>query len=309
MSGEITTLSERTTVFVTGATTSAGLALVRRLKRAGHTVVGTVESSSDARTLRTLGATPAFPSRYRAGELQSALTGTQAKIVVNLAPQAANQPPQIPSAWDTRTLEATEALVKAADAAGVQYLVHTSYAFADGTASDPEARTFLNDVRAGERAVLGSSFPAVVLRFGTVYGAESAGLQDVLRALMAGRPIHPGSNHRSDWLYADDAARAVEAALAQRPTGEVLTITDGTPASPKEFLRYFAGAQGLIAPENAPRFMLRNPYSRLQRALADLHVEAGGAAARSELDWKPQFPSYQHGIDDLLISWRAAEAV
>ncbi len=298
--------SESFTVFITGVITPVGQALTHLLKAQGHNVIGTVSSSRQAEELRAIGGTPAYPDLYRAGELRSVIAGTGAKIVVNLAPQAPNHPPQIDANWDLQIAEAASALAQASAEAGVEYLVHTSYAFADGQTGEEsaEARPFLKAVRAAERAVLESPVPSCVLRFGTVYGAESPELLQLIATIKAGRAVHPGFAHKTHWLYATDAAEAINAALHTRPAVETLTVTDDHPASAVEFLQYFCQTQGLLTPDK-PRIAVRRPFSKLHEALQHLHYEAGNAAAKEELNWSPRFADYKQGIDDLLISWRA----
>jgi nucleoside-diphosphate-sugar epimerase len=308
MTAEITPV-QTMTVFITGAMTTVGQALIRRLASAGHHVYGVADSASEGNYLRALGATPAYPDLYRAGELRSAIQGTQAKCIVNLAPQAANDVPQVNADWDARLGEAAAALAQAAAQAGAEYLVHTSYAFADAQADEHSAaaRPVLKAVRAAERAALAGPVPASVLRLGTVYGAESAALQALAKALRAGRMIHPGSHEARAWVYAADAAAAIEAALIERPAGKTISVTDGALASPVQFLQYFAEAQGLAAPARPPLFMPRSPFSAAHAAITHLH--AAPASAGEGLHWQPRFASFRQGIDDLLISWRAAEAM
>jgi len=95
-------------------------------------------------------------------------------------------------------------------------------------------------------------------------------------------------------------------------SGATLTIADDHPVAPAAFAAYFASAQGLSVSAQSP-FMQRlfAPAApagvRLHNALLALHLDADTAPAKSALDWTPRFASYQAGIDDLLLSWRAAK--
>jgi 2-alkyl-3-oxoalkanoate reductase len=310
MTSELTTTAPLT-VFVTGATTIVGRALTRMLAAHGHKVIGTASTAEEGLALRADGVLAAYPDLYRAGELRSAIAGTGAQVLVHLAPQAANHPPQAPAHWDLRIAEQAQAVAQAAAEAGIEFIVGTSYVFADTPAGEhgADAKPFLKAVRTAEKALLNGTVPACVLRFGTLYGADSPELASLFSALRLGRPIHPGSAHKTHWLYASDAAAAIMAALTVRPAGQILSIADDNPASPIEFLGYFASSQGLNAPAAAPRFSLRSPFGKVQSALMHMHAEAVPPEGRDVLGWKPAFPSYKHGIDDLLITWRASEAV
>jgi nucleoside-diphosphate-sugar epimerase len=123
-----------------------------------------------------------------------------------------------------------------------------------------------------------------------------------------GRPtlVGPEDTHAS-WVYVIDAARALVLAMQERPAGAVLNIVDGHPASPAQFLRYFAESQGFGAPGGLPLFAPR--LSRAQNAILGLNSHADNAAAQQQIGWTPRFASYRQGIDDMLLSWRAHEAV
>lgn len=309
MTSEITTTAPLT-VFVTGATTPVGRALSRMLAAHGHKVIGTATGAAEGLALRADGVMPAYPDLYRAGEVRSAIAGTGAKLLIHCAPQAANHPPQVAQHWDLRINELADSVAQAAADAGVEFIVGTSYVFADTPAGEhgADAKPFLKAVRAAEKTLLGGSVPACVLRFGTIYGPDSAELAGLVHTLRMGRMVHPGSAHKTHWVQASDAAAAIVAALQARPAGQTLSITDDQAASPIDFLGYFASVQGFTAPSSAPRFMLRNPFDKVQSALMHMHAEAVAPEGREVLGWKPAFPTYKQGIDDLLITWRAAEA-
>jgi nucleoside-diphosphate-sugar epimerase len=295
-------------VFVTGATAELGREVARHLVAAGHQVTGTVASSAEAAELRRMGVLPAFPDLHRAGELRSALLGAGAKLVVNCAPQRANHLPQQRAAWDEHLVEGVTALLEAAAAAGIEFVVHTSYAFAG--ASSEEAGDWLRTVRRAERAVLRAEVPGCVLRFGYVYGPDSKALLAVREMLKRGMPVPAGSDTApAQWVHAADAARAVELALLTRPAGALLTIADDHPATPAEFIRYFAEAQGLNAPMRLPAPAARALIGGMNFALMEAAAPGDTAEAKQKLGWLPRFTDYRAGIDDVLLSWRAAEPI
>lgn len=294
-------------VFITGATNALGRVVTRRLVAAGHRVTGTTDSSSGAAQVRADGGLPAYPDLLRAGELRSAIQAAEAKVVMHLAPQTANEIPQAGAQFDERLLgDGTTALLEAAHAAGVEFVIFAGYAFADLRDEDLQALT--TAARAAEKQVLEHVIPGCVLRMGFIYGPDSTALQSLRDTLKLGRPVVAGpSDSKAHWTHAADAASALILAAEKRPAGAVLNIVDGQPASPAAFLNYFAEAQGLNPP-GVPGFAKRLLASKTQMALMGVspaHVD--GSAAHEQLGWSPQFASYQQGIDDLLLSWRAGE--
>jgi nucleoside-diphosphate-sugar epimerase len=245
----------------------------------------------------------------RAGEIRSILLAAKVDVVINVAPQLANHLPQQRADWDTALVdEGVGALIEASQAAGVKFLVHTSYAYAD---EDSEAlHALLEAVRAGEQKVLKAALPGCVLRMGFVYGAESTQLIATRDTLLMGRMIDGGpSNSHALWINAPDAARAIILAALQRPAGALLTVVEDQAVSPADFMGYFADSQGISRPGRAPRFAAWAQPSPDQVALMSLNPHASGAEAKSILGWNPRFANYHQGIDDVLLAWRTSADV
>lgn len=121
------------TILVTGAQSALGQAVVERLVRSGYKVYGSVKTADSASRLRQAGGVALFIDLSRATEIQANIKLQGIQVIVNLEPQQVNQVPYHKTAWDGAALLAqTAAIVQAAAAAGVQYLVHTSYAFVYG---------------------------------------------------------------------------------------------------------------------------------------------------------------------------------
>ncbi len=302
-------------VFVTGATNALGRELVRRLSAAGHHVVGATNGYENAALVRADGGIPAYPDLMRAGELHSVMQGSKTDVVINAAPQQANHLPQQPAHWDADLLDAgTTALVEASAAAGVKFLIHTSYAFADAHVDEHDEHAaglakLIAATRAGEQHVLdhAPAVPGCVLRFGFLYGAESSELIAMRDTLTMRRPVDSGpTDSHALWVYVPDAARAVIAALTVQPSGAQLSIVDDHPLSPAAFLSYFAQSQGLAVPEPAPRFAFWAQPKPEQAALMQLSPHADNAEAKAVLNWSPRFPGSEQGIEDMLLTWRAA---
>jgi len=296
-------------VFITGATGALGREVTRQLKAAGHRVTGATNGSENAALVRADGGIPAYPDLLRAGELRSVMQAAKADVAINLAPQLPNHLPQQRAEWDARLLDqGVDALLEASQAAGVKFVVHTSYAFADEDAGENEALAdLLRAVKAGERKVLKSAVPGCVLRMGFLYGAQSPELVHVRDMLMMGKMLDSGpDNTHACWINVPDAARAVILAVQQRPSGQRLTIVEDQPASPGAFMRYFAQSQGVTPPTRAPRYAAWAQPSKDQVALMGMNPHASSAEAKEKLGWSPRFADYHQGIDDVLLSWRTS---
>jgi nucleoside-diphosphate-sugar epimerase len=295
-------------VFITGATGALGREVTRQLRAAGHRVTGATTGYENAALVRADGGIPAYPDLMRAGEMRSVMVAAKADVVVNLAPQLPNHLPQMTAKWDAELMnEGVDALLEAAEAAGVKFVIHTSYAFAGAHADVLDE--YLEAVRAGERKVLKGNVPGCVLRMGFGYGAESPELMHVRKTLMLGKMMESGpDNTQAYWLNASDGARVVISAILARPAGAGLYAVEAQPVSPAGFLRYFAESQGLTPPGRLPRYAVWAQPTKEQVALMSLntHLAASHSAEMQEkLGWSPRFASYREAIDDILLTWRA----
>lgn len=310
-------------VFVTGATSAAGRAVIQRLLAAGHRVTGAVASVEQAEQLRAIGALPAYPDLLREGEIRSALTAAQANILVHCEPLKPNEVPFVRTNWEAyeRLLgQGTAALIRAAEAAGIEYVVVGSYAFVYGdthghvadetTAPAHIEEPFIRSALQAEKAALQANVPACVLRAGYVYSAHSdsmVGLRDTLKTI---RPAIVGGDHDfANWVHADDFAQAVLLCIEQRPAGEIFNIVDDQPVSTPQFAGYLAESLQLTPPRKAPGFLSGMLAGKTQTGLLKTSVKASNQKAAEKLGWKPQYRTYREGIDQTLMILRAEEPV
>jgi nucleoside-diphosphate-sugar epimerase len=320
-------------VFVTGATTPIGRETVRQLARAGYSVVGAALGSAGAALVRADGGIPAYPDPTRAGELRSAIKAADARIVVHLETTRHNIAPFSRPTWDANAVRAASAaIVEAAKAADAAHLIFGSALLAGvdtGGEHPPSAdiAAIVEALRAAESAALESGIPTLVLRFGYAYGADSDDLRAAAAAIQTGRPLNIGAppaahGHNGDrgahahhgaragFIHTADAAGAILKAIEGSVSGQTLDICGTEFVSPAEFAQRFAAAQGMslmgIPPLIGRSLAAVSAAARLQQGLLALAIPGDPAPAQTALNWTPRFAQLQPGIDDLLLSWRAA---
>ncbi|MBE0690010.1 MAG: NAD(P)H-binding protein, partial [Anaerolineae bacterium] len=296
---ELTASSGSLSIFVNGGMTPLGRALVPRLVADGHRVTATVTTSAEATQLRQAGALPTYPSLTRAGELRSAITASKSTVFVNLAPTYPYQPPQCVTDWETYLPvvgDGTAAALEAAQAAEVEFFIQGSFSFLGGDEhdhSEHETLTapFIDEAYRAEELVEQSGLDACILRFGFVYGADSPALQALRHALMRGKRFIAGSAHaRANWIYAEDAARAIALTIAQRPVGETLYIVDDQPVTPNAFAHTLADSIGVSVPAQLPAIARRLVASETHLAMLEQPSGATNAEAKERLGWTLNCP-------------------
>jgi nucleoside-diphosphate-sugar epimerase len=275
-------------IVVTGSTGVIGRRAVRELLAAGYHVTGVTRSPRGRARLESLGARAVEADVFDAASLRDAFAG--ADVVVNLLthiPSAERMAD--PSAWaenDRLRTEASAAVARAAQAAGMRRLVQESIAFvyADGGDAwlDENApvvgggvtETALTAERNARELFDGDT---VVLRFGLFMGPDSGSMLAALDAARGGASIAfgpPGAYRPTVWL--DDAAAAIVAALGV-PAG-TYNVADADPATNAEIDAAVAAAVGTGALR--PRAPQDGPLARSQRVSSRRLRDASGWAPR-----------------------------
>jgi nucleoside-diphosphate-sugar epimerase len=275
-------------IIITGSTGVIGRRAVRELLAAGHNVTGVTRSANGRERLEGLGARAVEADVFDEASLRGAFEGADAVVnVLTHVPRADRMAD--PSAWeenDRIRTEASAAIARAAQAAGVRRLVQESIAFvyADGgdhwleedapVAGGGVTTTALTAEHNARELFDGES---VVLRFGLYVGPDSGSTQAALQAARAGASIAPGppgAYRPTVWL--DDAAAAIAAAL-RVPAG-TYNVADTEPSTNAEIDAALAAAVGVEALR--PRPPQDGPLGRSQRVSNRALREASGWAPR-----------------------------
>jgi UDP-glucose 4-epimerase len=275
-------------IVITGSTGVIGRRAVRELIAAGHRVTGVSRSARGRERLESLGASAVEADVFDEASLRRAFDG--ADTVINLLTHVPTADRMAdPGAWaenDRVRTEASAAIARAADAAGVQRLVQESIAFvyADGgdawldedapVAGGGVTTTALTAER-NARELFGGD--TVVLRFGLFMGPDSGSAQAALEAAHGGASVAagpPGAYRPTLWL--DDAAAAIAAALYV-PAG-TYNVADADPPTNAEIDAALAAVAGVEALRTRPP--QDSPLARSQRVSSRRLQEASGWAPR-----------------------------
>jgi nucleoside-diphosphate-sugar epimerase len=317
-------MAEPMNVFVTAGTSPVGRAVVRQLVARGHKVMALTQGKAGADSAHADGAIPVYADPTRAGELRSMMSMFKPNVVINLQPLVPDSLLHDGQDWkgfDKQLKATTAALLEAAQAVGVGFIVHTSYALLYGDTHSPadenSARTVPGDYPAfkaaiaAEDAVAHSAIPSCVLRSGYLYGADDHNLALYADSFRVSRPFFAGGGKKSAWVHHEDMARACVLAAEQQPKGEAFNIADEKPISLAEFISGYAKSIGAGNPGHLPTLAARilGHIAAEQMTLLDQSTIVSTTKAQSQLGWKPQYPTYQQGLDQVMLMTRAAEKV
>lgn len=300
-------------IFVAGGTGVVGRRAVFALVAQRHELTVLVRSPAKAAEVRAMGAHPVEVSLFDYPRLEAAVRGHD--VVVNLATSI----PPFARAWRSSAWKANDRirregprnLVNAALATGASRFVQESIAFlyADGADRwlDETAPIAPNSVtassvdaerEAGRLAMEGTS--AVVLRFGSFYGPDSAHTLEAIKFARRGIGTTPGA--RKSYLApinTDDAAAGVVAAVIEAPPG-TYNVVDDEPVTREEFDHALAAAVGREKLRPMPGVFVRLLGEKLDHAIRSQRVS--NQALRDRTTWRPRYPSVRHGLPALLAA-------
>ncbi|HEY9720614.1 MAG TPA: NAD(P)-dependent oxidoreductase [Oscillatoriaceae cyanobacterium] len=257
-------------VFVTGGTGVLGRPVVRSLLAKGHFVRVAARSEANEALIRELGATPVRLDLFDAAAVREAVRGVHA--VLHLAtriPSAARMGDATIWAENNRIrIEGTHNLVEAAIAAGAEVFVYPSITlvYADGgasllaedapLASTPITRSTLTAEQEAMRFT-GEGRRGVVLRMANFYGPEAVHTRETLAYARKGiAPILGAPDAYMSYVWVDDAAAAVLAALERAPAG-IYNVAEDAAATRAELTTALALAAGRRSLWRLPAFLAR----------------------------------------------------
>jgi nucleoside-diphosphate-sugar epimerase len=298
-------------IFVAGASGALGSRLVPQLIDAGHDVIGTHNSPSNAELLRTLGAKPVMVDLLDAYAVRQAVLQSEPDAIVHQATALAKAKfgRSLDKAFaktnELRT-KGTDALLAAAREAGVRRFVAQSFAsyryLRQGglikTEDDPldptppphtqqswAAMTYL------DRAV--TDFGGIALRYGGFYGADNDGWAELVRKRLM--PIVGDGGGMISWIHLEDAAAATVLAL-EHDGPAIYNIVDDEPAPAREWLPLLAESLGAKPPRRLPAWLVRLLAGGAAVVMGTEVRGASNAKAKRELGWTLRYPSWRVGF-------------
>jgi nucleoside-diphosphate-sugar epimerase len=296
-------------VFVAGASGAIGRPLVKKLREAGHEVVGMTRSEEHAEALRAAGAEAVIADALNAAAVRKAVEETRPEVVVNeLTDLGRPLNPRRYAEWleGTNRLrrEGTRNLAEAAQAVGAR-LVSQGCAFA--YSFEPGTKTEEDDLLGGEAGDMALAIRdleqttleagGIVLRYGFFYGPGTAYAPDGQQIELIKKrqmPVIGGGKGYFPFVHIDDVASATVAAIERGHSG-VYNVVDDEPAAGRDWIPYVAQLVGAKKPMRVPAWVARFAAGALATMATRLQP-VSNAKAKRELGWEPRYPSWREGF-------------
>ncbi len=298
-------------IFVAGATGVLGKRVVPKLISLGHDVVGLSRTRENEEWLAAHGAESRRGNLFDREGLFAVSADCDA--VIHLATAIPTKTRTMLDDWvlnDRLRTEGTTNLIAAALRNSVKLYLQGSVTFIYGRRhgewvdeSCPPAADLPPMIKSSvemERQVLNSiahhGLPAIILRFGNVYGPDSEYTMSMYDLISRGKyPLIERGRVYWNLVTADDAAAAVIAAVrhGSKNIGKVFNICDDEPVMYRDLVEFVARSLGAPAPMSIPSFLAK-PAIGWHTVEYLLHsVRCMNRRAKEELGWNLLFPTYR----------------
>jgi nucleoside-diphosphate-sugar epimerase len=302
-------------VFITGATTVLGRALVPELLKHGHDVVGLARNDASRAMLHAMRVS-AFSSQGRdADHLAEALDSVHA--IVHLATALPTRDSPVEDEWATSgtvIVGLMRTLLTASERSSVRTVVLPSFYGVYGnhgeewvdemTALDPDptSKPFAEAEYLLLRATERRTSAGVVLRIGMLYAADAVHTRGLLYGLQRGQAPLIGDG-RMFWpqIHAEDAAQAIRLALEKSPVGQILNVCDDMPVRQGQL--YTDLASWLGGPPPPPRAgtgELKPYLGQVNLEPLRFSVRMRNDKIKQTLGFVPQYPTYREGYKAII---------
>jgi nucleoside-diphosphate-sugar epimerase len=296
------------------------------LVAAGHGVTGLTRSAAKIESLRRAGAVPAVVDAFDRTSVRAAVLEARPDVVVHELTSLTNASDlthfdQVFSTTNRLRTEALDHLIAAAQESGTRRFIAQSFCGwpyartgtrvkGEEAPLDPapprEMRRTLEAICHLESSVAGSTaFEGVALRYGAFYGPGSGlfdgSFVDQLRRRRV--PVIGDGGGFWSFLHVDDAASATAIAVERGAPG-LYNIVDDDPTPVREWLPALAAMVGGKPPRRIPRWLARVAVGEPLVVMMTENRAGSNEKAKSELRWRPAYPSCRQGLADVLRKQR-----
>jgi nucleoside-diphosphate-sugar epimerase len=297
-------------IMVTGASGFIGQTLCGKLKERGHELSALVRRAGS----EPPGTRGVIADLTDEGGLNGALAEEEPECVVHLAAEIASQRSErkvreVNVEGTARLLEGCRALGGADPGAGPRIVFASTVVTGDAHGALlteetplPVETAYGRSKQEGERLVMESGLPAVVVRPSHVYGPGGWYAHELVARLRQPGRLAVIGNGRNLWdvVHVDDVASALVLAVEQARTGEIYHVVDDEPITFYDFMALTATTLGVGRPRRVPAAVARLIAGDPAVAAATRSARSSNAKLKRELGWEPRYPTAREGVADAI---------
>jgi nucleoside-diphosphate-sugar epimerase len=303
-------------VLVTGASGFIGGVLCEMLQHRGHEVLALVRRPGS----EPVGTRGVMGDLGDGRRLAEALVGERPDCVIHLAAEIASQRSEhkileVNVDGTRRLLDACLAVAGSDPAGGPRMVFSSTVVTGDARGALlteeeplPVQTPYGRSKQEGERLILQSGLPAVVIRPSHVYGPGGWYANELVpRLRQPGRFAVIGRGENLwDVVHVDDVAAALVLAAESAPPGSTYHVVDDQPVTFYEFMALTADALGVGPPRRIPAALARIVAGANAVDAVIRSARSSNAKIKRELGWQARFANAVDGVPDTIARLRAA---
>jgi len=309
-------------IFIAGATGVLGRRLVELFTKRGHKVAGLVRDPRGEQRVTALGGEPRWADLFDAATLARAAEGCE--VMIHAATAIPVKPKTSPQDWalnDRIRREGTRALTEAAALVGAKLYLQQSVVWvarprdessfdedSPVVCADPILQSAADAESISREAGAKNGFSVAVLRGGSFYDADSGYTRMLAEGLRRRKlPIIGSGNAVWAMIHTDDMAAAFVAA-AEKPQNGIWHVVDNELVTMGDLFSAMATKLAAPAPRHVPAWLARLIAGGTAVRFFTASTRTTNARLRRDFAWKPQYPTYREGLDQIFAAWKSKDS-
>lgn len=297
-------------VFVFGGTGFVGSRIVKCLVQNKHTVSTLARSQEKAETLKRMGTIPHLGDLNKRETIRDAIRGSDVIVNAACSPFLGRMTMRRARRDSQEMFTQMKNLLDAVSEIGKVPVILTEGTMAYGDSQNnwlDESSSYTFDKGYGRLLQLNMSYAQkmaeekqlslITMSLPGVYGSGTWFKESVYDYIKKGMGMVVGDGQNVwSFVHVDDVAEAYRLAVEKLPIGHKFTLADDEPCRYVDFANFVADQLGKPHVKHMPKWAASVMLGSVLCEALTMNQKVKNIKAKTQLDWKLNYPSYQVGI-------------